>query len=347
MEKAEVRSVAALLLERRWIELEQFFACSAPRDAEQFQARALLEIHQAGRRLVRWERAIDDLRRACGLEPANPFYRVNLAQAQLDAGLAEDAYESASVAVRLAPGHFPALEKSALSAAATGRWQQSLDSLTAARAHLPAGAQLPEALLGLWTQLRTRWWEPCVAGTVSLSLPQAEHQPFLERAFSDRAFMRHFHRFQGSGPDAVRVFVDRAKLSPLVTRRIDWVVHRPEGSCIGLAGIVDIDWANRRGELLVGLPDSPGPTAALQATACAMRFAFDRFGLEKLVSYVYADNPLAQRNTLHLGFKQEGLLRQHIATDEGRLDLFVNGLLRAEWQSNHMLARLGRRWGSS
>ena len=76
-----------------------------------------------------------------------------------------------------------------------------------------------------------------------------------------------------------------------------------------------------------------------------MEFAFSKIGIHKLISYVYGDNPKSQRNTLHLGFQQEGLLKSHVVDPASgeRLDLYINGCLSTEFFQNKTLMKLASR----
>jgi len=112
-----------------------------------------------------------------------------------------------------------------------------------------------------------------------------------------------------------------------------------------LAELVDINLQNSRAELIVGFPDTQTFGISLEATLLAIEFAFSKIGIRKLVSYVYGDNPNAQRNTLHLGFQAEGLLRDHVldAASGECLDLHINGCLASDFFRNEIMLKLARR----
>ena len=223
---------------------------------------------------------------------------------------------------------------------AAARWE---DALQAASAR-PAAHHAGQAGAALLEELGSLWWRPLVLGGVCLRLPSPGDSDFVARCFRDTAFMTRFHRFQPGDDAAIEEFIGRAKTRLRRTRRLDWIVWRGDQP-IGLTSLVDVDHENRRAELLVGLPQpgTSGP-AALQASLATLQFAFDRLGLHKVLSHVYGDNPMSQANTLHLGLRQEGLLRDHLQVDGKALDLFVNGLLASEFRADARLQRLLRRW---
>lgn len=335
--------VGELLRERNWPALADFFRASEPQSAQEFEARALLALQDRSAP-IDWAPLVADLQRACALAPGDARLRSNLAQALLDAGRPVEASEQARLAHEHDPGLPPVLERLALTEAAMQRWDASLAALLRLKGANGTQGRISPAAERLLGQLGTGWWRPIAAANVTLRQPSHEHAGFLGQAFAQAEFMRHFHRFQPQGAQAVRQFIDTAGQPPWRSRRVDWMVHDAAGDCIGLAALVEIDWVNQRGELLVGFPRPAGPSTALQVSVAALEFAFARLRLAKVVSYVYADNPLAQHNSLHLGFTQEGLLRSHVRAESGRLDLFVNGLLREDYEINPLLMRLRRRW---
>ncbi|WP_284620210.1 GNAT family N-acetyltransferase [Aquabacterium humicola] len=338
----------AWLRQGDWARLQSHFDGHAPATAAEHAAHALL-LTRSERTRERDARIVADWRQACRLQPDNLLHTVNLTQALLDAGQVDEAAALAARIARQAPQSLPAVEKLCLALHAQSRWTDAgraaehATSLAEAR-QLP----LPDAVRSVCEALAGRWWEPITIGGALLRLPQATDLPFLRAAFNDAAFMPRFHRYQRGDEPALHEFIGRAQRPPRETRRRDWIVVDRAGRAAGLVSIVDIDAINRRGELLVGVPGGErregGEALALKASLAAVAFAFERLRLDKLVSYVYGDNPVAQANTLHLGFASEGLLRGHIADGDRRLDLHVNGLLRPEFEADARLQRLRRRW---
>jgi len=334
--------LAACLRQGDWPRVAAYFAATVPRTATEHAARALLLTHQGAPAA----QVLADWRQAVSLQPDHLLHAVNLAQALLDAGEPQAAMELALQLVGREPQSYPVLEKLALAWAALGRWDDAQPiAAQACKLAQSQGMLLSTRTRGIWADLACSWWQPLRLGRLSLRLPVVADQPFLARCFSDAAFMRRYHRFQAADPQALQSFVWRAQRPPREARRRDWLITGPQGQALGLAALVDLDFDNGRGELLVGLPESVGIAhAGLQASLAVMEFAFGPLGLTKLVSFVYGDNPKAQANTLHLGFAAEGLLRAHVQTPEGRLDLYVNGLLRQEYRHNTLLQRALRRW---
>jgi RimJ/RimL family protein N-acetyltransferase len=341
-EMSESSGVERWLLAQDWPALERHFAAHAPATAADYHARSLLRLAQPAER-IDWRAVVDDMREAVARRPLDAALRANLTQALLDGHRPLEALQQARQLLAIAPEAPAADEK--LLAAATGaqRWDEALDALQRAQRRL-GGQPPPPSIARFADELASRWWQPVEAGGIVLRKPDDADAGFVEACFADRAFMRRYHRFQPAGAAAAKRFVAASKLSPRRSHRIDWIVEGRDHAGLGLAGLVEIDWANARAELLVGLPGRPLPTAALKATVALLAFAFHRLRLAKLVSHVYADNPDAQANTLHLGFAPEGLLKRHVADGDARVDLHANGMLREDYLANPMLASLTRRW---
>jgi len=334
---------AQLLLTQNWGDISQLFQSRQPNSAEEFCVRALLALY-VGKGSPDWSSVIDDLRQACAMKPTDPLLSCNLTQALLDTQQADQAYDCAEQMCNTFPNSLPALEKHVLAAVATLRWPQAHQSLVHAKGLMGDKQQMPDWASNLLFELSPQWWIPLEAGGVVLRIPDASDTKFLKETFGNTDFMHRYHRFQGASDEAVESFISNARLSPRRTGRLDWIVLDQNDKRVGLFAFVDIDWKNNRGEALIGFPVERSPAVSLKASVAAMDFAFRRLGLQKIVSYVYADNPEAQANTLHFGFVQEGLLRSHIQTELGRCDIFVNGLTPSDFAANGLICSLARRW---
>lgn len=332
-----------LLLAQNWSELSRLFLSHQPNCAEEYCVRALLNLY-LGKGSPDWSSVVGDLRKSCELNPTDPLLSCNLAQALLDTRQIDLAYETAERTFNAFPNSLPAMEKHVLAAVETQRWSQAYQSLLHAKNLMGSKQQMPEWAANLLAELSPQWWAPLEAGGVLLRHPDASDAKFLKETFSNTEFMQHYHRFQGASDVEVESFISRARLSPRHTGRLDWVILDRHNERVGLFAFVDIDWHNDRGEMLIGMPGKRSPSIALKASVAGIEFAFKKMGLQKIVSYVYADNPEAQGNTLHLGFVQDGLLRSHIKTVSGRLDIFVNSLTPLDLASNGLINGLVRKW---
>lgn len=81
-------------------------------------------------------------------------------------------------------------------------------------------------------------------------------------------------------------------------------------------------------------PSAPKGTGTALGQA-ALGFAFEQAGLHKLCGQVLVHNDKSIKLHLRLGFKQEGVLRQHHFDGHQFLDLNCFGILAHEWQTTH------------
>jgi diamine N-acetyltransferase len=326
-----------------WPRLQQHFMEHAPASADEFAARGLLRMRGGA---PQRQDALADLRQAAELAPDNLFHAVNFAQALIDSGQAAEALRPAEQVLQRAPGFSPALEKRCLALCGCARWDDALAAFTTLATQAAAqGSALTPALQAAGVNLAACWWRPIPVGGALLRLPRDEDHDTVARWLADDAFMARYHRFEPTAGAAARDYIARAQRPPTETRRREWVVQAADGRLAGFAAIVDIDPGHRRGELLIGIPAADAaPGLALKASVAAMDFAFGNLRLDRLVSHVYGDNPVAQANTLHLGFQPEGRLREHLRFGDQALDLIVNGMLAREHAQHPQLKRLRTRW---
>ncbi len=186
---------------------------------------------------------------------------------------------------------------------------------------------------------------------VSLVRAKPEYTEFFYACYQNNSFMDLYRLAQSRAVTKQEI---RHKLEteqnklPQELKRIEWVIlkhERQQDIPIGLAALAGQQVNHRRAEFLLGIPDSKYRTGSLslEASLLVLDFAFNQAGLHKVTSFVYGYNTHAQKNTLHLGFKQEGFLNQHIHNGTDFIDLYQNGLLRSDFQLNKKLSMLSRR----
>ncbi|NOQ13484.1 MAG: hypothetical protein GQ583_03255 [Methyloprofundus sp.] len=186
---------------------------------------------------------------------------------------------------------------------------------------------------------------------LSLVRASPEYIDFIYDCYQNDSFM-DLYRLTQSRTVLKKEIQDRLKNEqtklPQELKRIEWVIlkhEKQQQTPIGLAALADHQVTHRRAEFLLGFPCTLHRVGSLglEASLLVLEFAFNLAGLNKVTSFVYGYNLDAQRNTIHLGFKQEGFFAQHIQTESGFIDLYQNGLLRADFLNNKKLGSLARR----
>lgn len=191
---------------------------------------------------------------------------------------------------------------------------------------------------------------PLQGRRLSLQPLGPQHADFLVQTYQLDEFMDCYRMAQDRAVTAEQICqrLEQEKYyTPQQLRRIEWVVTNKTHKPIGIASLADYQPSHHRAELLVGIvqqQDRHGH-AGVEATLLVMEFAFNCAQLHKLTSFVYGSNEIAQKNTLHLGFQQEALLREHYFDHRRQqyIDLFQNGLVRQEFTASKRLARWSKR----
>ena len=166
-----------------------------------------------------------------------------------------------------------------------------------------------------------------------LTRRNANDAAFMRMLWADPVFMRSFHRLAPALPVAdhelERILNVEFQNPVAKSRALHWTVRDPSGRPWGLLSLTDISLLHKRAEVLLGV--LPGAPFGLATAAMLMlfHFYFTTNKFNKLYSMVFADNPYSLKGTLHLGFKQEGLLRRHTLDPASQtcVDVIQTGLL--------------------
>jgi UDP-4-amino-4,6-dideoxy-N-acetyl-beta-L-altrosamine N-acetyltransferase len=162
-------------------------------------------------------------------------------------------------------------------------------------------------------------WRRVAAGD-SARLLFWRNQPHVAvHQYTDHAISREEH-------DA---WFARATVDP---HRIYWLVL-DDGEPIGLANLVDIDSGNSRCSCAtyLGASDLRGKGIGAWIVFKMLDHAFLELKLNKMCCEVLANNPGVVRLQRRFGFREEGLLRQHVRKRDGFCDVHVLGLLRDDY----------------
>jgi ribosomal-protein-alanine N-acetyltransferase len=199
------------------------------------------------------------------------------------------------------------------------------------------------------TELR----KPIEGSKVLLVCPEEKDSHFLFRCYQDYNFMhlyRSWHIQKHFSEKHIKEqLIEEQKLSPLQSRKIEWIVWRKDINTkipVGLAGLVDYNAVNKQMEFSIGLLDEHRKSGiGFEASIFIFDFAFNILDLNKLATMVYGHNKEAQKSTLKLGFTQEGVLRQYHWDEHNKqlIDVYYNGLLQEEFRSNKRLSRASKR----
>ena len=186
---------------------------------------------------------------------------------------------------------------------------------------------------------------------VRLVRSSPEYVDFIHQCYLNDSFMDLYRLAQSrtiNKADLNKRLAQEQNKLPQELKRIEWVILKQDEQQflpIGLAALADHQVKHQRAEFLLGIPDTQNREGniGLEASLLVLEFAFNLVHLHKVTSFVYGYNTDAQKNTEHLGFKQEGFFAEHLQTKMGFIDLYQNGLLSADFYQNKKLSALSRR----
>lgn len=102
---------------------------------------------------------------------------------------------------------------------------------------------------------------------------------------------------------------------------------------IGVVGLCH--WVPRDGvaevSFYIGPPEMRGRGYARRALQLLHGWGFDELGLDRTYAETYAFNEASLRLLKRLGYRIEGVLREHVWRQGRRIDSVILGLLRKEW----------------
>jgi len=102
---------------------------------------------------------------------------------------------------------------------------------------------------------------------------------------------------------------------------------------IGNTYMINIDWINRtcQAPIFIGDPAVRGKGLAVQARLQMLTFAFFERNMNKVWAHVLSENNASIKMNEKVGFKKEGILRQHIYKNGAFKDIIVLSVLRNEF----------------
>jgi len=184
--------------------------------------------------------------------------------------------------------------------------------------------------------------------TLRRTIP-ADAALLYEKAYRNLDFM-HWFRLNDTpqGVDEVHTRLKRLwQYTPEQSRYLEMLVIHKRYGPIGIAALAEYSPLHHRAECLVGLFDEQHRQAGygIETILLVMDLAFNRYNLHKLDAYAYAYNEAAKNTVLRLGFKNEGVRREHVYSkaEQCFIDLYACGMTLSDFRTNQVLKRYSRR----
>lgn len=124
----------------------------------------------------------------------------------------------------------------------------------------------------------------------------------------------------------------RSDFSQRSVTQYRWIVEA-DGAPVGTVVVKDVSWTHLVGEVGYMLSEAArGRGIGTAAIGQLVDKAFGEGGLHRLWLLTATTNEPSRRLAERLGFRHEGVLREHVLVQNRRMDQAVYGLLRSEWQ---------------
>jgi RimJ/RimL family protein N-acetyltransferase len=102
---------------------------------------------------------------------------------------------------------------------------------------------------------------------------------------------------------------------------------------LGFVELNSILWPHRHTWVSIAIGDAAnqGQGYGAEALGLALQFAFQELNLHRVQLTVFSYNQRAIALYEKLGFRREGIFREHLERDGTRFDMYLYGILRPEW----------------
>lgn len=201
-------------------------------------------------------------------------------------------------------------------------------------------------------EVDTTWIDPIDGKKLYLRRYQQEDAAYLRECYQNVTFMQQYNQYiqRHQRIDELANQLQQAhELHPCQSKSVDWIiVKKSSEQKVGIVNLVEIQFAHRRAEFLIGIPDPQNHTQGigLETTLLVFDFAFNRVALNKLTANVYKENLFAQKNALTIGFLHEGNLHEQIVDLHTKKfhDICCYGITMNSFRSNQKISTITKRF---
>lgn len=127
----------------------------------------------------------------------------------------------------------------------------------------------------------------------------------------------------------------RIKLTRELSDRVLYIIKTKQGKAIGAVSLGDVGGRNMRVGIgiMIGEDGEHGKGYGKESMKLLIAYAFRHLKIHKIWLEVFSSNVRAIHLYKNLGFKKEGVLREHILKNGTFVDQLRMGLLDREWKA--------------
>ena len=180
-----------------------------------------------------------------------------------------------------------------------------------------------------------------VGKRVQLRAVEVEDLPLLVQWRNDPEIYQYFYE-----QEPLSLVMQKAWFEKLLQRSDErlWIIEAIETrTAIGTVGLVHIDWRNRKaewGRFLIYPDEYRHGGYGSEVESLILRYFFDHMNMNRLQCEVFSDNEAVIALHQKFSFQQEGLFREYVFKDGRYRSVAYLALLRQEYLSDPVQARL-------
>jgi UDP-4-amino-4,6-dideoxy-N-acetyl-beta-L-altrosamine N-acetyltransferase len=166
---------------------------------------------------------------------------------------------------------------------------------------------------------------------VKLRAIEEDDLPTLAKWRSSESSYPFFHEYQPISLASQREWFAAQRNK---TEDVNFAVSALDGTLVGTISLIGIDGRNRRAEMgrvFIGDEQLRHAGMGREMTFLAIEYAFDHLNVDKLTCEVLSGNGPARELYAKFGFKEEGVLRQHVFKSGRFLDVVLMALFRKDF----------------
>lgn len=179
-----------------------------------------------------------------------------------------------------------------------------------------------------------------VGKRIQIRAVEYEDLPLMVKWRNDPQVYQFFYEHEPLSMIAQKAWFNRLLQKP--NERL-WITERVEdGQVIGMVGLTHIDWRNRRSELsrVLIIDEYRGRGLGSELICLTLRYFFDHLNMNRLYCDTFLENENAVAFYKRLGFRQEGVFRQHVFKEGRYRDVVYLAMLREDYRSAETQARI-------
>jgi RimJ/RimL family protein N-acetyltransferase len=171
----------------------------------------------------------------------------------------------------------------------------------------------------------------------------------LQKWYVDRDFRLGYNEYASIELESIKQEIATSSgnvKDPRVEKVIYLVQRKNDQRPIGLAGLRNIDRRNGNAEIILGIGEKDMRLAGygVDIFILLLDIVFYQLGLEKAYFSVNDNNGLGLRSAISFGFISEGKMRNQVFVEGKYVDLWILGLLKAEYEALPIVPKWKKRY---